>query len=114
LEPSTVVVHGGTETASSEAGEAYRVTVLAHLQQLGTPVLLTHLGQVVPRPPELKKKGPGEMVMPLGDIFAGDARFQVDGSGPSKILSLAGPAGSSEKLFNLNKKTLVNRFSTII
>ena len=57
LEAPTVVVDGGTETASSEAVEAYRVMVLAHLQRIGGSAPMSKLGTDVPRSAALKKWG---------------------------------------------------------
>ena len=76
---------GGTQPAL----EAYRLDVVAHLQQVGAPVLLAQLGSHVPRPAALKS-GPDKIG--TRDILVGDARFQINGEHPSETLSLVGTA----------------------
>ena len=66
---------GGAETAS-EAVEAYRVKVLAHLHGNEEAVLVGQLGQRVPRS-EAVKRAPG--LRRMASIFERDRRFLVEG-----------------------------------
>ena len=86
--PGNVAAAPSTPHSILGALEAYRLELVAHLQRVGAPVLLAHLGRHVPRPAALET-GPD-----LRDILAGDARFQIDGRHPTKTLSLAAPSGT--------------------
>ena len=76
------------EVGVQVALDEYRLEVAAHLHKVGAPVLLTLLGQDVPRPPALA-------IPAMVAMFAGDARFRVDGGMGRRTLSLAGSAGKS-------------------